>query len=78
MYDLTEWSLADGFEQPPANEEETRQSEQKENTIIPQQGVSQTEMADMRIHHENHRKPSHRINVFYSLSCHDECKDTNK
>ena len=32
----------------------------------------------MRIHHENHRKSSHCINVFYPLLRHNLCKGTNK
>ncbi len=32
----------------------------------------------MRKHHENHRKSSHRIDVFYPLLCHNLCKGTNK
>ena len=35
-------------------------------------------MADMCKHHENHRKSSHRIDVFYPLLCHNLCKGTNK
>ena len=35
-------------------------------------------MADMRKHHENHRESSHRIDVFYSLSSHFDCKITEK
>ena len=32
----------------------------------------------MRIHHENHRKSSHRINVCYTLLCHINCKSKEK
>ena len=32
----------------------------------------------MRIHHENHRESSHRIDIFYPLLCHNLCKGTNK
>ncbi len=32
----------------------------------------------MRIHHENHRKSPHRIDVFYPLLRHNLCKGTNK
>jgi hypothetical protein len=32
----------------------------------------------MRKDNENHRKPSHRINVCYPLSCHNLCKNTEK
>ena len=35
-------------------------------------------MADMRKHHENHRKSSHRIDIFNPLFYHSACKNTKK
>ena len=64
------------FEQPAADKEEARQSEQKEHIIPAHPHISQTKTANMRIDHENHGKPSHRINIFYPLLCHNACKDT--
>ena len=64
------------LKQPTADKEETRQTKQEEHGIEAQQGIAETEMADMRIDDENHRKSSHRINVFNSLCSHFDCKNT--
>ena len=75
---LTERLATDRFEQPSADKEETWQTKQEECGIITQERVPHAKMAYMRIDHENHRESPHRINVFYPLLSHDECKDTNK
>ena len=64
------------FKQPTTDKEETRQTKQEEHGIEAQQGIAETEMADMRIDDENHRKSSHRINILYPLFDHYACKDT--
>ena len=60
---------ADILKQPPANKEKTWQTEQKEHIVPPHPLVTQAVIADMRIDHENHRKSSHRIDVFYPAIC---------
>ena len=64
------------LKQPSTDEEETRQAKQEKHRIKSQQGIAQTEVADMRIDHEDHRESPHRINVFYPLFWHYACKDT--
>ena len=76
MSHLPERFMGSCLKQPTADKEETRQTKQEEHGIEAQQGIAETEMADMRIDDENHRKSSHRINVFYPLFCHYACKDT--
>ena len=64
------------FKQPATDKEETRQTKQKKHIIPTRPHISQTKIAYMRINHENHRKSSHRINIFYPLFGHYDCKDT--
>ena len=61
-------------EQPAAQHEETRKTEEDENRVIAHSGVSQAEMTDMSKNHENHRKSPHRIDVCYSLFRHSMAK----
>ena len=75
---LPERALGNWFEQPTANHKETRQSEEDKHGIIPHPWIPQTEMTNMRKHHENHCKSSHRINVFYPLLSHFARKSTEK
>lgn len=71
-------ALSNRLKQPATQHKETWQTKKKESLIKTQQRIPQTEMADMRIDHENHGKSPHRINVFYPLPCHWWCKYTNK
>lgn len=66
------------FKQPAAQHEETRQAKEEECGIKAQQRIAKTEMTDMRINHENHRESPHRINIFYPLFGHINCKSTEK
>lgn len=63
-------SRGNKLKQPTTQHKETRQAKQEECAIITQQRIPQTEMADMRIDHEDHRESSHRIDVFYPFGCH--------
>ena len=54
------------YKQPPANKEEARQPEQEEYIIESHPLVAKTVITDMRIHHEDHRKSPHRIDIFDS------------
>ena len=64
------------FKQPATDKEETRQTEQEKNIIPPHPHISQAKTTNMRIDNENHGKSSHRINIFYPLFGHYDCKDT--
>ena len=64
------------LKQPTADKEETRQTKQEKHRIESQQGIAKTEVADMRIDHENHRESPHHIDVFNPLLRHYACKDT--
>ena len=64
----------DRLEQPAANHEETGQAKEVEDTIEPHKRTIQAEIADMGINHEDHRKSSHRIDVFYPLFSHSTAK----
>lgn len=64
------------FKQPSADKEETGQTEQEKNIIPPHPHISQAKTANMRIDNENHGKSPHRINIFYPLFGHYDCKDT--
>ena len=75
---LLKRSFGNRFKQPAANHEEARQTKQIKYAIISHQRPFHAEIADMRIHHENHRKSPHRIDVFYPLLRHNLCKGTNK
>ena len=66
------------FKQPTADKEEAGQPKQEKHIIPTHPHVSQTKAANMRIDDENHRKSSHRINIFYPLFGHYVCKDTEK
>ena len=52
--------------QPPANKEEARQPEQEEYIIESHPLVAKTVITDMRIHHEDHRKSPHGIDILDS------------
>ena len=73
-----ERTLSNCLKQPTANHKEAWQTKENKNSIIPHPRVTQAEMTDMRKQHENHRKSPHRINIFYSLSSHFDCKITEK
>ena len=75
---LFERTLSYRLEQPSANHKKTWQTKENKHRIIAHSRITQTEMAHMRKHYENHRKSSHRINVFNSLFCHILCKITKK
>ena len=64
------------FKQPSADKEEAGQSKQKKHIIPPHPHISQAKTTNMRIDNENHGKSSHRINIFYPLFGHYDCKDT--
>jgi len=66
------------LKKPAANHEEARQTKKNKHSIVSHLGIPKAEMTDMRKHYENHRKSSHRIDVFYPLLCHNLCKGTNK
>ena len=66
------------FEQPATQHEKTRKTEEDKYRVITHLGISQTEMANMRKHHENHSESSHRIDVSYPLFAHNGCKITEK
>ncbi len=76
--DFLERPLGHRLKQPAANHEETRQTKEVEDAIIPHQWTVHAEIADMGIDNENHRKSPHCIDVFYSLLRHYKCKGTNK
>jgi len=59
-----------GFEQPATQHKEARQAKEDKHSIIAHPRIAQTEMADMREHHENHRKSPHLIDVSYPLCSH--------
>ena len=73
---LPKWFSSHRLEQPTTYEEETRQTKQEKHSVEAQQGIAQTEVADMRIDDEDHCESPHRINVFYPLFHHYVCKDT--
>ena len=61
-------------EQPAAQHEETRKTEEDKDRIIAHSGISQAEMTDMCKNHENHRESSHRIDVCNPLFRHSTTK----
>ena len=75
---LFERTLGYRLEQPATNHKKTRQSKEYKHRIIAHPRITQTEMAHMRKHYENHRKSSHRINVFNPLFSHFAHKSTEK
>jgi hypothetical protein len=77
-YHFPERPSGDRLEQPAADHEETGQAKEVEDTVEPHQRAVQTEIADMGIDHEDHRKSPHRINICYPLLCHINCKSTEK
>ena len=66
------------LEKPAADEEETRQTEEEEHTVEAHRLVTKAIAADRRIDHEYHRQSAHGVNVFYTLSLHCACKNTEK
>ena len=77
LSNLLERTLHYRLKHPSTNHKETGQSEEYKYRIISHTGITQTEMTYMRKYHENHCKPSHCINIFYSLLCHFTCKITS-
>jgi hypothetical protein len=77
-YHFPERPSGDRLEQPAANHEETGQSKEVKDTVEAHQRAIQAEIADMGIDHENHREPTHRINICYPLLRHINCKITKK
>ena len=71
-------SRGNRLKQPATQHKETRQTKQNKHRIIAHPRIVQTEMADMRKHHENHRESPHRIDILNSFSGHIFCKSTEK
>ena len=78
LSNLFERTLRYRFKQPSTNPKETWQTEEYKHRITSHPGITQTEMAHMCKHNENHSKSSHRINVFYPLLTHFARKSTEK
>ena len=78
LSNLLERTLRYRFKQPSTNHKETRQTEEYKHSITAHSRITQTEMANMRKHNENHSKSSHHINVFYPLLTHFARKSTEK
>lgn len=57
-------------EEPATDEEETWHAKQEQHIIERYEVFFKTEHTDMGIDDENHREPSHRVNILYSLFCH--------
>ena len=75
---LFERTLGYRLEQPSANHKKTWQTKENKHRIIAHSRITQTEMTHMCKYNENHRKSSHRINVFNPLFCHFAHKSTEK
>ena len=70
--------LGNRFKQPAAQHKETWQAKEDKYGIKTHLRIIQAKMTDMRKHHKDHRKPSHRIDIFNSSCGHIICKNTEK
>ena len=63
------------IEQPAADKEETRHTQQEQHIVECHEIILETENTNMGINDENHSESPHSINVFNSFLCHFRCKD---
>ena len=63
---------------PATDKEETRQTKQEKHIVITHPFIAQAIIANMGKDNENHRRPTHRVNIFYPLFCHYKCKSKEK